>query len=136
MMFPAIVVSAVTGTLMLLDAAQNTRTFTAIWGTLGALTMLAASISLLKKLINTICTCPAFNEQGVCAGLYLPWEDIRFGYVHRYKRMSGMFLLSQPLEIVKSRGAPPVLCLSMPDTTTMLLAYLTYCPHASKGMDF
>ena len=32
-------------------------------------------------------------------------------------------------------GAPPVICMSMPDMQTVLLAYLTYCPHAPKGMD-
>lgn len=136
MMIPAIVVAVVTSALMLLDASQNDRMITIAWVTLGALALLTAGVLLLRKLINTIFTCPAFNEKGVRAGLYLPWENIRFGYVHRYKRMSGMFLLSQPLEAVKGRGAPPVQCLSMPDTTTMLLAYLTYCPHASKGMDF
>lgn len=136
MMLPAIAVSAVTGMLMLMDAAQNNRIFTIVWVTLGALSLLAAGILLLKRLINTLFTCPAFNEQGVRAGLYLPWENIHFGYVHRYRRMSGMFLLSQPLEAVKGRGAPPVQCLSMPDTKTMLLAYLTYCPHANKGLDF
>jgi len=136
MLLPAIVVSAVTGVLMLLDAAQSSRLFTIAWVTLGALALLSACMLLLKKLFNTLFTCPAFNDQGVRAGLYLPWEDVRFGYVHRYRRMSGMFLLSQPLDAVKGRGAPPVQCLSMPDTTTMLLAYLTYCPHASKAMDF
>jgi len=136
MMIPAIIVSVVTGTLMLLNAAQSDHIPTVIWMTLGALMLLTTAGMLLKKLFNTMITCPAFNEQGVRAGLYLPWEDVRFGYVHRIRRMSGMFLLSQPLDTVKERGAPPVQCLSMPDTTTMLLAYLTYCPHASKGMDF
>ena len=136
MMVPAIIVSFVTAALMLLDAVQSTRMTTIIWVTLGALSLLTAGFLLLKKLINTLITCPSFNKEGVRAGLYLPWDDVRFGYVHKYRRMSGMFLLSQPLEAVKTRGAPPVQCLSMPDTTTMLLAYLTHCPHANKGLDF
>ena len=136
MLLPAVLVSCLTGTLMLMDAAQNSRIFTVAWVTLGALALFTAGVMLLKKMLNTALTCPAFNEQGVRAGLYLPWENVRFGYVHRYRKMSGMFLLSQPLDAVKGRGAPPVCCLSMPDTTTMLLAYLTYCPYASKGMDF
>jgi len=136
MMIPAIAVSSVTAALMLMAAAQSNRMIAVIWMTLGALMLLWAAIMLIQKLFNTMITCPAFNETGVRAGLYLPWEDIRFGYVHRYRRMSGMFLLSQPLDAMKVRGAPPVQCLSMPDTTTMLLAYLTYCPHANKGMDF
>lgn len=136
LLIPGIFVSAATGALMLIDAAQREHMSTVIWMTIGALALLFSGFSLLRKLFNTAITCPAFNEQGVRAGLYLPWEDIHFGYVHRYKRISGMFLLSQPLDVVKKRGAPPVQCLSMPDTTTMLLAYLTYCPHANKGMDF
>ena len=136
MTLPAIIVASVTAALMLLNAAQNKHLTTVIWMTLGALALLTASFLLIRKLLNIALTCPAFNEQGVRAGLYLPWEDVRFGYVHRYRKMSGMFLLSQPLDAVKERGAPPVQCLSMPDTTTMLLAYLTYCPHANKGMDF
>jgi len=136
MMFPAIVVAVVTGALMLRDAAEISSPLTVTWMTLGAMALLAAGAVLLKKLVNTLLTCPSFNEKGVRAGLYLPWENVRFGYVHRYRRMSGMFLLSQPLEAVKGRGAPPVQCLSMPDTTTMLLAYLNYCPHASQSMDF
>ena len=58
---------------------------------------------------------------------------MRFGYVHRFAKMSGMFLLSRPLEEVQRRGAKPLLCLSMPDTSTLLLAYVNYCPHARRS---
>lgn len=136
-MLPCAAVAFVTGALMLLRAAQLTR-WTAVSGlTLGAIALFAAGLALLHRALGTALTCPAFNEQGVCAGsgLYLSWEDVRFGYVHRIASLSGMFLLSQPLEAVTRRGAPPVLCLSMPDTSTMLLAYLTYCPHAPKDLN-
>ena len=132
-MLPAALVAFATGTLMLMQAAQSGR-FTL---TLLALALYIAGFTLLYRMMNTITTCPSFNEQGVCAGMgaYLPWEEVRFGYVHRLAQMSGLFLLSQPLETMHKRGAPPILCLSMPDTTTMLLAFLTYCPNASKGME-
>jgi hypothetical protein len=136
MLLPAVLVSFTTSALMLIDIAQNNRLFTTIWMSLGALALITAGVLMLKKLLNTALTCPAFNEHGVRAGLYLPWENVQFGYVHRYRKMSGMFLLSQPLDMVNKRSAPPVSCLSMPDTTTLLLAYLTYCPHANKNMDF
>lgn len=137
-MLPAVVVAFATGTLMLLAAVKTVRTSAAVWMTLGALALFAAALMLLRKLGNTLLTCPGFSEQGVCtgAGLYLPWEDVHFGYVHRIGKISGMYLLSQPLDAIKGRGTPPVMCLSMPDTKTMLLAYLTYCPHASKGLEF
>lgn len=134
-MLPAAGVAFVTGTLMMIQSAQSGRYSLSL--PLLALALYLAGMTLLYRMTNTITTCPGFNEQGVCAGmgLYLPWEEVRFGYVHRLAQMSGLFLLSQPLEIVNKRGAPPILCLSMPDTTTMILAYLTYCPHTNKGMD-
>ena len=137
MLIPAIVVALITGAVMLLAAARASKASASLWLTLGALLLLLCGITLFHKLINTLFTCPAFNETGVCAGpgLYLPWEEVRFGYVHRVGKISGMFLLSQPLDAVRGHGTPPVLCLSMPDTTTLLLAYLTYCPHASKGLE-
>jgi len=137
MLIPAVVMAALTSGLMILSAVQADRQITVLWLTLGAMGLLAAAVLLLRRLGNMLFTCPAFSESGVCAGtgLYLPWSDVRFGYVHRFGRMSGMFMLSQPLDVVKKRGAPPVQCLSMPDTRTLLLAYLTYCPHASKGME-
>lgn len=135
MMLPAAAVAFVTGTLMLVQSADSSRFSVSL--PLLALALYVAGGMLLYRMMNTITTCPGFNEQGVCAGggIYLPWEEVRFGYVHRLAQMSGFFLLSQPLETMHRRGAPPILCLSMPDTTTMLLAYLTYCPNANQGMD-
>ena len=49
-------------------------------------------------------------------------------------QVSGMFLLSQPLETAGRHGEQAVYCLSLPDTSTLLLAYLTYCPYAEKGI--
>ena len=134
---PSAAFTFATGVLMLMQAAKIDRYTSMLSLTLAALMLFMAGLTLLYRLGNTISTCPRFSEEGVGAGrgLYLPWEDVRFGYVHRLAQMSGLFLLSQPLENAHKRGAPPILCLSMPDTTTMLLAYLTYCPHASKGLE-
>lgn len=134
-MLPAALVAFATGTLMFIRAANAGR-FSLSLPVL-AMVLYLAGITLLYRMTSTITTCPRFNEQGVGAGrgIYLPWEEVRFGYVHRIAQMSGLFLLSQPLEIMHGRCAPPIFCLSMPDTTTMLLAYLTYCPHANQGMD-
>lgn len=134
LMLPSAGVAFLTGTLMLIRAAQGNQD--SFFLPLLALALYAAGLMLLYRMSNTITTCPRFNEQGICAGrgLYLPWEEVRFGYVHRLAQMSGLFLLSVPLENMHRRGAPPILCLSMPDTRTMLLAYLTYCPHANQGM--
>jgi len=132
-MLPTAAIAFVTGALMLIRAAQ-TMSLTL---PLLALALYLAGLTLLYRMMNTITTCPRFNEEGVGAGrgLYLPWEEVRFGYVHRIAKMSGLFLLSQPLETMHRRNAPPMVCLSMPDTRTMLLAYLTYCPNANHGMD-
>ncbi|MBQ7886654.1 MAG: hypothetical protein IJ313_07150 [Clostridia bacterium] len=135
MMIPAAAVAFITGTLMFIQAARSSRPVLSL--PLLAIALYLAGLTLLYRTSSTITTCPGFNEQGVCAGLgvYLPWEEVRFGYVHRLAQMSGLFLLSQPLETMHRRGAPPMFCLSMPDTTTMLLAFLTYCPNAEQGMD-
>lgn len=135
MMLPASAVAFITGTLMLMQSAASSRFSLSL--PLLAIALYLTGLMLLYRASSTISTCPGFNEQGVCAGfgLYLPWEEVRFGYVHRLAQMSGFFLLSQPLEAVHRRGAPPIFCLSMPDTTTMLLAYLTYCPNANQGME-
>ena len=135
MMLPAAAVAFATATLMLIRAADAGRLSVSL--PLLAIVLYLTGLLLLYRVMNTVTTCPGFNEQGVCSGrgVYLPWEEVRFGYVHRLAQMSGLFLLSQPLETMHKRGAPPIFCLSMPDTTMMLLAYLTYCPHASKGME-
>ena len=133
MLLPAALIAFATATMMLLQAAQSGSLLLP----LPALLLYIASLALLYRMSSAVSTCPGFNEQGVCSGLgaYLPWEEVRFGYVHRLAQMSGLFLLTQPLDIMHRRSAPPIMCLSMPDTTTMLLAYLTYCPHARKDME-
>ncbi len=136
-MLPGAAVAFLTGALMILRAAEASM-YGAVAGlTLCAMALFGVGLALLHRLLCTVNTCPAFNEHGVCAGrgLYLPWDEVRFGYVHRLAQMSGLFLLSQPLEAVHRRGAPPILCLSMPDTQRLLLAYLMYCPHANRGME-
>jgi len=134
-MLPAALVAFVTGTLMFIQSAHAERISLSM--PLLAMGLYLAGLTLLYRMMNTITTCPRFNEQGIGAGwgVYMPWEEVRFGYVHRLAQMSGLFLLSQPLETMHRRGAPPIFCLSMPDTTTMLLAYLTYCPNANRGME-
>ena len=98
--------------------------------------MFAAGLFLLYRALVAVTTCPWISEEGVRAGVgvYMPWEDVRFGYVHRRAQVSGMFLLSEPLEKAGKRGETAVYCLSLPDTSTLLLAYLTYCPYAEKGI--
>lgn len=137
MMAPAAAVAFMTGAMMLLYASQKAEITTVFGFTLCAMALVGAGAWLLYRAANMALTCPAFNDQGVCAGrgTYLPWEAVRFGYVHRIGQMSSMYMLSVPLEEAGRRGAPPVCCLSMPDTRRMLLAYLTYCPHASKGQE-
>lgn len=134
-MLPSALLCFATGTLMLIQSAHGGHAFFA--QPLLSIALYLIGVTLLYRMISTISTCPGFNEQGVCAGrgVYLPWDHVRFGYVHRLAQMSGLFLLSQPLDAMHKRGAPPIFCLSMPDTRTMLLAYLTYCPHASKGLE-
>ena len=103
---------------------------------LAACGMFAAGLFLLYRALVAVTTCPWISEEGVRAGIgvYMPWEDVHFGYVHRRAQVSGMFLLSQPLEKAGKHGEQAVYCLSLPDTSTLLLAYLTYCPYAEKGI--
>ena len=133
---PVSVLALVTGALMIIRAAHIPSAMTAFGLTLCALLLAFSALAMLRRFISTVMTCPAFSEEGVSAGrsMYLPWEDVRFGYVHRIAHMSGFYLLSLPHYEMQRRNAPPVVCLSMPDTSTMLLAYLTYCPHADKGI--
>ena len=53
--------------------------------TLAACGMFAAGLFLLYRAIVAVTTCPWINEEGVRAGVgvYMPWEDVHFGYVHR-----------------------------------------------------
>lgn len=134
MMLPACAVAFGTAALMLLDAASQSHLAAVAGLTLGAMALGGAGLLLLHRLLVTLITCPGINETGLSAGrlLYLPWEDVYFGYVHRIGRLSGMFLLSATVTQATQRGSPPLVCFSMPDTSTLLLAYLTYCPHAPK----
>ncbi|MDO5298651.1 MAG: hypothetical protein Q4F18_04435 [Clostridia bacterium] len=134
LLVPVAALAFLTGGLMLIRASGLNAAAAMLGLTMGAMMLFAAGCLLLHRAQVTAMTCPGISDKGVCAGhgLYLPWEDVRFGYVHRIKHVSGMFLLSQTLEEAGRRGAPPILCLSMPDTSTLLLAYLTYCPHARK----
>ena len=136
-MLPCAALAFITGCMLFLRSAHVHAHSAVMLMVLCALLLLASGFALIYRVVNTALTCPAFSEEGICTGrgLYLDWENVRFGYVHRIARISGMFMLSQPLEAVRGRGAPPVECLSMPDTRTLLIAYLTYCPHANKGMD-
>ena len=135
-MLPAAALFMATGFLMFVRAAHIHQQLTAFGLTLFSLLFTAVSLALVFRFTSTVATCPAFSEEGVCAGqgMYLSWQDVRFGYVHRIAHMSGLYFLSRPHDDMHRRNAPPVVCLSIPDTSTMLLAYLTYCPHADKGM--
>ena len=130
-LLPTAAVALATSALMIAYCAQKGPTTMIL---LGAAAMAAAGAFLGWRAYNTLITCPAIGEAGIAVGggVYMPWEEIRFGYIERMGRMSGLFFLSQTLETVSKLGAPPVMCLSMPDTSTLLIAYLTYCPHAPK----
>ena len=135
-MLPAAALALFTGAMMLVRGAQLDRADAAAALTLSAFAMCAAGLFLIYRVAVAFSVCPAYSEKGVCIGrgMYMPWEDVRFGYVHRVAQASGLFFLSARLEDVNRRGAPPVVCLSMPDASTVVLAYLTYCPHAPQNM--
>lgn len=132
MMLPGALVAFSTGTLMLIKASALTL-FPLILLTLAALGLFAAGAFLFYRVLLYMFTCPRVSDEGVSSGLYLPWEDVHFGYVHRMGQSSTMFFLSQLLEEAGKRGAPPILCLSMPDSTRLMLQFLTCCPHARKS---
>ena len=133
-LLPPGLLAAAAGALIFLRAGSHPDS--AVTLALSALALLLSGAMLLRRCVNAMMICPGFSKEGVCAGrsLYLPWENVRFAYVHRIAKMSGFYLLSNPHGEMLRRGAPPVVCLSMPDTSTLLLAYLTYCPHADRGM--
>ncbi len=136
MLIPGAALAFFTGTMMLFRASELPGALSVIGLTLAACAMFAAGLFLLNRAAVYVTACPCINEEGVRAGfgMYMSWKDVHFGYVHRRAQVSGMFLLSQPLETVGKRGQKPVYCLSLPDTSTLLLAYLTYCPYAEKGI--
>lgn len=135
LMLPSAAVAFAISALALIYAASLSAPVHVAGLTLGAMALAAAGLTMIYRAGNTLITCPGYTKHGVFAGagLYLPWIDVRFGYVHRFAKMSGMFLLSRPLEEVQRRGAKPLLCLSMPDTPRMLVAYVNYCPHARRS---
>ena len=136
LLIPGGALALFTGAMMLSRASEMTSAFSVVGLTFAACGMFAAGLFLLYRALIAVTTCPWISEEGVRAGVgvYMPWEDVRFGYVHRRAQVSGMFLLSEPLEKAGKRGETAVYCLSLPDTSTLLLAYLTYCPYAEKGI--
>lgn len=136
LLIPGGALALFTGAMMLIRASETVVAFSVIGLTLAACGMFAAGLFLLYRALIAVTTCPRISEEGVRAGVgvYMPWEDVHFGYVHRRAQVSGMFLLSQPLEKAGKRGENAIYCLSLPDTSTLLLAYLTYCPYAEKGI--
>lgn len=135
-MVPGAALAFVTGAAMLVRASRL-EVFVSVLGlTLCACLLFAMGAFLLYRAALAVLLCPRIGEEGVRAGLglYMPWPEIHFGYVHRMGQVSGMFLLSQRLEKTGKRDTPPMVCLSLPDTSTLLLFYLTYCPYAEKGM--
>ena len=136
LLIPGAALAFFTGAMMLLRASELALPLSIVGLTLAACGMFATGLFLLYRAIVAVTTCPWINEEGVRAGVgvYMPWEDVHFGYVHRRAQVSGMFLLSQPLETAGRHGEQAVYCLSLPDTSTLLLAYLTYCPYAEKGI--
>ena len=135
MLLPALVVFAMAAQAML--RAVHTAHAVTAWGLAAAAVALSlAGALLLARVRVCLTTCPCISEEGVSAGrgLYLPWSEVRFCYGRRTAEGSGLFMLSQPLEAVSRHGCPPLMCLSLPDTSTLLLAYLTYCPYAKKHL--
>lgn len=136
LLIPGSALAFFTGAMMLVRASEMASALSVVGLTLAACGMFAAGLFLLYRALVAVTTCPWISEEGVRAGIgvYMPWEDVHFGYVHRRAQVSGMFLLSQPLERAGKHGEQAVYCLSLPDTSTLLLAYLTYCPYAEKGI--
>ena len=133
LLIPGAALAFFTGAMMLLRASELALPLSVVGLTLAACGMFAAGLFLLYRAIVAVTTCPWINEEGVRAGVgvYMPWEDVHFGYVHRRAQVSGMFLLSQPLEAAGRHGEQAVYCLSLRDASTWL-TYLT-CP-AGKGI--
>ena len=133
-LLPASAVAFLTGGMMIFKASRL-AIFPLIGLTLAALGLFGAGLFLAYRAVLYVITCPRISDEGVSSGigLYMAWDEIKFGYVHRMAQVSGMFLLSQPLEEAGQKNAPPIRCMSMPDTSTLLLSYLTYCPYARKS---
>lgn len=132
---PLVIASLLSAAALLSRALVQEAFFPCAAATLAAALLAYAALMLIYRTISSMQTCPYISEHGVSAGrgLYLSWDEVRFGYLHRPGRFSALYLLSEPLEKTTLSGGAPVCCLSMPDTSTLVLAYLTYCPHAQKG---
>lgn len=132
---PASAAALFTATALALRAVRSTAFLPCAARTGMAALLAFVALQLLYRAFLALQTCPHISERGISMGraLYLPWEEVRFGYVHRMGRISALYLLSAPPDELARTGAAPVCCLSMPDTSTLLLAYLTYCPHAKKS---
>lgn len=137
MLLPITLSTLITCALMILRGGGSSITWAVGVDTAIAFFLLIAGLWLLQRIEVSALTCPRVSESGVAAGrgIYLPWSMVRLGYVHRVGRMSGMFMLSQPLSVIAGRGCPPLYCLSMPDVRSLVLAYVTYCPHAPQQFD-
>lgn len=137
LMLPAAAVAFATAAAMIVRAAGRADAASCLGLALGALALMIAGALLMRRAMIAALTCPGISEEGVCAGrgMYLSWQEIQFGYVHRTAQGSGLFLISQPIDTANHRKSPPVKCLSLPDTSTLVLAYLTYCPNAKRNID-
>lgn len=134
-LIPSALFSFATSAAMVIYGVEKEASFMIA---VGAAAVFAAGVLFIRRMVTTFLTCPAISEAGVSIGrgVYMPWEDVRFAYIHRvgqrFGQISGLFFLSSDLKEASRLSAPPVSCLSMPDTSTLLLAYLTYCPHAPR----
>ncbi len=133
----AAVAAGTTAVALILRAAAQPSYPASAPLTLFAAMLLYLALRMLYRALIALMACPRISEHGVSAGsgLYLTWDEVRFGYVHRMAQVSGLYLLSEPLTSLVKPGCPVVRCLSMPDVSTLVLAYLTYCPHASKAIE-
>lgn len=135
-LIPAALLSGFTAAMMLQRACDI---YLSVWGSVGlsccAAVLVSLSVFMLHRALLNISTCPRVGENGVAAGwsLALPWEMVRYGYIHRRATMSGMFLLSRRPEELTVRSPKPVACLSLPDSRPLMLSYLTYCPNVKKN---
>ena len=132
---PAAAASAMTAAALVHRALGQASFFSCAALTLPAVLFFGIAALLLYRTAVSLQTCPHISENGISAGrgLYLTWDEVRFGYVHRMGRFSALYLLSEPLGQAEPASGAPVRCLSMPDTSTLVLAYLNYCPHAQKA---
>ena len=77
--------------MTLVRASEMASALSVVGLTLAACGMFAAGLFLLYRALVAVTTCPWISEEGVRAGIgvYMPWEDVHFGYVHRRAQVSG-----------------------------------------------